>query len=1676
MEYEVEHDPSATGQGSGPIWSNAVDGLTSGQRAQAQVPAGKLSDGWKVRWRARAVAGTLSSTWSDWQSFTVKLPVPVVAGLEVMPSKISDEVREATSLVPELQVLVQEPSGAASRVEYEVEHDPSATGQGSGSIWTSAVQNVASGDLAKAQVPAGKLSDGWKVRWRARAVAGTLSSTWSDWQSFTVKLPVPVVAGLEVMPSKISDEVREATSLVPELQVLVQEPSGAASRVEYEVEHDPSATGQGSGSIWTSAVQNVASGDLAKAQIPAGKLSDGWKVRWRARAVAGTLSSTWSDWQSFTVKLPDPSIAEFGVMPSSLVDGMLVTHSDSPFLNVWPVDPAGRTMRVEYQLADDPDLYGEDSLKEPWTGAVEGITSGERASVVVPPTRAPWVTQVVWRSRVVIGEEKFAWSSWQKLAVDLPTSEPNPATGINSLRMARSYEIDGAAVSISTRPTFETFIDNNYIGKVEYEVEHDPLAEAQGSGKIWSTSATPGELFVNYVAVTVPDGLLQDGWKVRWRVRGVGDDGALDWSAWQNVTINAHDLIINNLDFAPGTGVANRNISTSLTPELYASMLDPADSGAMSIEYEVRHHPSAPASQGSGAIWSTSANAHIEEYEEDWDPGKPVAQYGWAVASVPSDMFSAGWKVQWRTRAVSANGTSAWSGWISMEIVPSVPVCCDVWASMRGRDTDGSRDVIVSTTPTFNMEYLDLGHTATGFEIQLEHSPGAPAGQGTGLIWSTTATAELDGAYGWMTITVPEGTLHDGWNIRWRVRAVGTAAPSEWTEWADEKIRVTRPVIDSMRVDPYEIIDGVRTVRSLAPSFLVYIYDWEAFQRPLYEIQVEHAPDAPAAQGEGLIWSLPESNGSSLTEMPQGLLQDGWQLRWRARVVMDSWKGVWAPWQEFVAEVPAPKITYPDFTPRVHESRSPSLEPSFTVMPNDPLDRSSTVEYQLEHEPAAGDTNSTGLIWSTSQENVCSQCWSEAQVPAGILSYGWAMRWRARAIADDGTEGRWSSWMAIETDLLREFDLRSSEEIDGRTVATSVTPLLDAYITGTPETPAGAEFQIEHDPSAPGSQGSGLIWSGATEPVDCSCIAYTEVPSGELDYQWKVRWRARAVTGDERGLWSSWKSFETPKLNVDLTTVSPSETTGDTTVTSSLTPYLGAYVRDYSDRMFSVNFQVEHDPAAPAGQGEGLIWDDTATEVCSACHAGVQVPEGELQDGWRVRWRARARAGDVVGVWSAWERLTIEVPDTAGATASAKPKSSVLAAQASSGGFYYERVDVPECNSLRLADSDYTYKKEGFAKITPYTVCYSKWIGWGEYKLKPVVIGNVRTLVPIPMVKNARRVEATVVMHSYAGNTNGTSVMNSDETASGRQPRDIAVWSKLERFEGLLNWKPSNIYDDQYWRLDFKHESGDSTSCNMIEGSNRRDTIRNWRRNGYNEFVFRSTGTAVNNCTIRPWLTYEDAWTAGDSVVALWNRPEDEAFEDNDDRAPVFRCDSAQKGAPGTFYTGGCVFIGARPVLDLYTGDTTMTEVVDHIKTALYTPNATDPKRNTAGELLRKRIPGNLLAHTLDQPVIPLTFLANNTKTADGRNWKGTNSTAKTRECKRMVREQGTVTTGKQCDEYPFASTYEGAGRNDWNFSVRYVTKAQNTAHGNYLKAFQARYRFADGDQFYVKIINGVIV
>ncbi|MEU8277228.1 hypothetical protein ACFYOK_36550 [Microbispora bryophytorum] len=53
-----------------------MDGVASGTQASIAVPADALTDGWKLRWRLRAVAGASAAAWSDWRQITVDVVQP----------------------------------------------------------------------------------------------------------------------------------------------------------------------------------------------------------------------------------------------------------------------------------------------------------------------------------------------------------------------------------------------------------------------------------------------------------------------------------------------------------------------------------------------------------------------------------------------------------------------------------------------------------------------------------------------------------------------------------------------------------------------------------------------------------------------------------------------------------------------------------------------------------------------------------------------------------------------------------------------------------------------------------------------------------------------------------------------------------------------------------------------------------------------------------------------------------------------------------------------------------------------------------------------------------------------------------------------------------------------------------------------------------------------------------------------------------------------------------------------------------------------------------------------------------------------------------------------------------------------------------------------------------------
>ncbi|MEN3540967.1 DNRLRE domain-containing protein [Microbispora sp. ZYX-F-249] len=654
-DYEIEHDPAYTAEGTGQIWAGSSTGVTSGNDAPAAVPAGKFTDGWHIRWRARATnTGTsTSSAWSAWQTAVVTVPDPVVDLLQVTPSQDLSGQTVTSTLTPALAARVTTSDSAASRVEFELEHDPADTQHGTGGIWTTGADDVASGTQATVTVPDGKLGDGWKVRWRARAVAaGSNTSAWSEWQSLTVKVPAATVSQLQITPAQTVDGKTAVSSLTPQLLATVTDAYGHPLRAEFELEHDPADTAHGTGGIWTGAADNVASGTQASVTVPGGALSNGWGIRWRVRAVntATQVASAWSDWQTATVNAADipsePGVTALQVTPSQVVDGTAVATSLTPQLRAQVTNPAGGTLRAEFELEHDPAAPEGQGTGQIWASALDDVPAGTQASVTVPGGKLEEGWVVRWRARAVAGETASAWSDWQSLRVD----QPDPVLG--ALQVTPSDVVDGKTVTKSLTPQLLAQVTDPAGGKVraEFELEHDPAApEGQGSGQIWAAAiddVTSG----TQATVTVPDGKLSDGWLVRWRARAITPGGTSAWSDWQQLTVVDGSQVL-TVD-EPRTQPVTDGTTNTLTPVLIAKVGTPAG-GQLGAEFQVEHDP-ADTAHGTGQIWTTTVTA--------------VTSGNDAAVTVPAGKLSDGWKIRWRARAVKGAATSDWTSWQSVEV------------------------------------------------------------------------------------------------------------------------------------------------------------------------------------------------------------------------------------------------------------------------------------------------------------------------------------------------------------------------------------------------------------------------------------------------------------------------------------------------------------------------------------------------------------------------------------------------------------------------------------------------------------------------------------------------------------------------------------------------------------------------------------------------------------------------------------------------------------------------------------------------------------------------------------------------------------------------------------------------------------------------------------------------
>ncbi|WP_344953549.1 Ig-like domain-containing protein [Sphaerisporangium flaviroseum] len=636
-------------------------------------------------------------------------------------------------------------------------------------------------------------------------------------------------------------------------------------------------------------------------------------------------------------------------------------------------------------------------------------------------------------------------------------------------------------------------------------------------------------------------------------------------------------------------------------------------------------------------------------------------------------------------------------------------------------------------------------------------------------------------------------------------------------------------------------------------------------------------------------------------------------------------------------------------------------------------------------------------------------------------------------------------------------------------------------------------------------------WAEITEAVDAAGNAIKE------PYWWTF------LAGSAEARQQQLRAPAKTQLSIDKLWTRSLKAEDGATVVPTTTPELMAKVSGRLTRHSTIEVEVEHDPGAPS-QGEGEIWSGTAK--VSAGSVGItNVPDGKLKDGWQVRWRARATSAAAVSPWTDWQTVRIDLGDDGQAGSSGKAKATAV----QNADFNYEHMSLETCSAGRRS-SPQPNASFGWQKSSRYNACWSKLIGVGDYikkgeYVRPVVEDGYlveATTVYHTYLGNAdgRGVVGgtgvtpqTISLWTRLGNI--VAYLDSKEIPADKldEYRIGLVISSKGESGSSCNLTPAVLSEMKAkgWQ---EYADGVYTY---------RDSIAKFKASGDTVFRFFSNTDSdlLSTCTLRPRLYNTlDEWdddgevdeTWDKQAIPLWNTG---CFDDmgldagkiigttrvcsgpSHAYAPTVRCDERTLGrededppttlraaADSTYgvHTGACIFT-ITPVFTMSKSAATaagkpMDAVIDHIAEALKTP---DNKNTWPYKLVNnvrqvKNIPGNA-----DVPGSnPLTRLLGKANADENRkkfNWERRVDGHLTKgECDlyywalnpALKGVQHYTQAGLQCDEFPFASTYQGKAGND--YSVKPINGVQNRNHGwTWLRTFYSRTRLADADPFYVR-------
>ena len=155
------------------------------------------------------------------------------------------------------------------------------------------------------------------------------------------------------------------------------------------------------------------------------------------------------------------------------------------------------------------------------------------------------------------------------------------------------------------------------------------------------------------------------------------------------------------------------------------------------------------------------------------------------------------------------------------------------------------------------------------------------------------------------------------------------------------------------------------------------------------------------------------------------------------------------------------------------------------------------------------------------------------------------------------------------------------------------------------------------------------------------------------------------------------------------------------------------------------------------------------------------------------------------------------------------------------------------------------------------------------------------------------------------------------------------------------------------------------------------------------------------------------------------------------------------------------MFTDAESVFSLSKSDPVVNEQASHMYDAMNQPYLTFPS------WVGKTVPG--------QWSPPPGTSEEDTREPLHRLWDETASEKNRSEaikvCKNVWGADYAQPDGKlNCDEYPFATTYEGSNNGNKRFSARVIDGADNQAAGGRLKIFYHKNRILDGDPFFVRV------